>query len=344
MDDDGNLRFRDEFTINYEAWNIAVSADGRVVAFGSIFIPTLCFVFIGEDGTIAAPIYRNNPDPDYSMYIDHNPVVFHRSVPLVYAGFFPISSFRYSLQQQTVESTDYVTEESYRIWNQNLGYSLYCNSLVYARTMSRPNEPISGVQTLRVNANGSFGDVGTSCTIATYLVRDMVTSPNGRWAAVTTQEHPKLYLVRIEEDGAPILTQSLDFPTSETANPLNLSFTPNGRFVLLLSLYGAYRLSLFELDEAQGTLTRRSWIDEYGPGWKILSPRAVAVSPDGRYVAFRAQNPKNLAHDLISIVRIHEDGALEYLHGKEMEVPYLQYTMAFAPLPETAAQDWTLYE
>jgi hypothetical protein len=71
----------------------------------------------------------------------------------------------------------------------------------------------------------------------------------------------------------------------------------------------------------------------------------LAVSPDGRYAAFRSVHPIYYTDsNLINLVRIHDNGTLEYLHGKEVEVDYYIGGLAFAPLPANAARDWALYE
>ena len=90
----------------------------------------------------------------------------------------------------------------------------------------------------------------------------------------------------------------------------------------MLALRGGIRLlSQYEGDEAEGKLILRFWVERNAPGWSIDNPRAVTVTPDGRYAAFSSQNPANLSHFLIHVVRIHEYGRLEYLPGKEAEVP-----------------------
>ena len=346
MGEDETFSFVSEFGVSWDSRNIAVSADGRVAAFGGIYTPMVSVLFTGAHGLVQPPIYFDHPGPDYSDRLDYNPVAFHHELPLFYAGSEPISAYRYSLEDRAIEPTGHTTtDQAGVLWNQYIGYSSHSNSIVYSRIISaRPSPRISGVQTIRVNDDGSFGDVSTSCTLSTYRVYDTAVSPDGRWAAVVTQGNPKLYLARIESDGSPVVTDEITIPVPESSDNSWLAFTPDGRRVLMLTLFGTHRLSLFDLDETEGKLVRLSWVDENAPGWNMLSPHAVAVTPDGRHAAFASANPKSLSHYLISLVRIHEDGTLEYLNGKELDTQYRVQTIAFAPLPEAGVEDWLMYE
>ena len=70
-------------------------------------------------------------------------------------------------------------------------------------------------------------------------------------------------------------------------------------------------------------------------------------TPDGRFAVFRSINPSHFSHNLLHVVRLHEDGQLEYLKGKEVDVDYYICAIAIALMPEpnsSAAKVWAMYE
>ena len=345
MDGEGNITFRAEYEVGWDSSRIAVSPDGRIAVFGSYWppmgLPVLSIFFIGADGSIAPPIYLNNPLPDDTKHGAWNPIVFHDTLPLFYAGFKPISSYGYSLSELTVEPLD-LTFDAENMLPHNMGYSSHVRSLVYVQRM--PADLITVVETIEVGADGSFGDRSTSSPLSSFSMRDMAVSPEGHWAAVSTFDDPILHLVRIGNDGTPILMDEVSFPHSEHPDTTWLAFTPGSRNLLMLAHDGTRPLSQYEIDEAEGKLVLRSWLEWDAPGWVIDTPRAVTVTPDGRYAAFCSVNLANLSHFFIHVVRIHKDGRLEYLPGKEEEVPYHLDDLAFAPLPEASVTDWLMYE
>ena len=345
MDAEGNLTFRAEHEVGWCSNHISVSPDGRAAVFGSYWppmgLPVLSVFFIGTDGSIAPPLYANNSLPQDTTHGIWNPIVFHGTRPLFYAGFDPISRYRYSPWQQTVEPLD-VTFDAEYFWPHNMGYSAHAESLVYAPLEA--GERITAVQTMKLDKDGSFGDRSTSSTLSSYSMRDLAVSRDGRWAAVSTFDDPILHLVRIGNDGTPTLMDEVSFPHNEHPDTTWLAFTPDSRHLLMLAHDGTRPLSQYEIDEAKGKLILRSWLEWDAPGWTIDTPRAVTVTPDGRYAAFCSVNLANLSHFLIHVVRIHKDGRLEYLPGKEAEVPYHLSDLAFAPLPEAGVEDWVMYE
>lgn len=120
---------------------------------------------------------------------------------------------------------------------------------------------------------------------------------------------------------------------------------PDGRQLLFLAGKGDKVLILYDIEQTQGQLVRRSSLARTAAGWEIFLPVGLTVTPDGRFAAFRWVHPINYTTDnLISVVRLHEDGAMEYMGGKEMDVPYYVGDLAFAPLPESGAIDWLMYE
>ena len=344
MDGEGNISYHSEFQVGPESNNIAVSPDGRVVVYGSYAPPErrgiLSVFFVGADGSIDPPLYIENPMPNNAQSGAWNPVVFHGSLPLFYAGFKPLTSYHYLLTERTIDPTGHALDGQY-IWPFNLGYSGFISSLVYGRLLHP--DFITVVETLKVDEDGSFGDQGTSSTLSSYILKDFALSPDGRWAAVTTLDDPQLHLVRIEEDGAATLMQEIGFPYEERANQSYLAFTPDGRNLLMLT-WSLYLLRQYEVDEARGELVLRSRLDRTVAGWRIDTAGGLTITPDGRYAAFFSPNYDNLSHALINLVRIHKDGTLEYLHGKEVDVSMHIGDMAFVPFPEAGVEGWVMYE
>ena len=91
MDREGNLQYREEYQLGGECANVTASPDGRmVIVSGGWAYPSMSIFFIGGDGSIAPPVGLNNPkNVSYSPF--YNPVGFHHTLPLFYAGYIPIS-------------------------------------------------------------------------------------------------------------------------------------------------------------------------------------------------------------------------------------------------------------
>jgi hypothetical protein len=342
MDDNGNLILLQEYNVGWDSCNVTVSPDGRVVAVSTDWSsPMLSVFFIGEDGSIAPPVCLDHPWPE-GYGAEYDPVAFHHSLPIFYAGFDPIAGYRYSLKNHTVESTS----QTLITYNNNASFTIsqspWCNALVYLYS-SMTIEGLWQIQTVALNADGSFGQLNPPLSLPKPINSDFVVSPDGRWAAATTSSGD-LYFIRINQDGTANLTYSFTANYNDFNNGAQLAFTSDSRH-LLQAGPGQYLLRSYNTTLSNGTLTLMGGIPPTAPGFTVGPPFTLAVSPDGCFTTFVSQNYNNLAHDLLQVARIHEDGTLEYLNGKEFDVDQYISALAFVPLPPpNAAKGWGLYQ
>lgn len=338
MDSEGNLtEFNDELDIGYDTFSISVSPDGRLVIFSAWARPRMTLFFLSRDGSFSLPLRLDN-HLNYASY--RNPIQFHPTEQLFYVGYAPVSSYNYSTYDSTAVPTGYAADMG--IVTDAIGYSRYATSLVFMPLFYAEELQMAYLQTIKANFCGEFGDQATSCTLLGYDTYDLAVSPNGRWAAVPVYG---LKLVRIEPDGAAVLVQDMRFPLWEIGGIGRwVKFTPDGRHLLMLSDTGEKSLMLLELNESTGRLAEYSWINHYAPGWLLTGPHALALTPDGRFAVFASWDRQDLTRNFIHVVRIHDDGTLEYLNGKEVNVNYIINTIGIAPFPQSGTQCWTYYE
>ena len=348
MDSEGNLSFLNEYHLNnVESINIAVSSDSRVVAIsGGKPAPGLNVFFVRSGGVVSPPLYLDIPTgynyPSYTIY--NNPVTFHPSLPLIYAGWDPISISRYSIPARSVELTSQTLQFNDTAYpSRDLGHSPWSNTLVFSKKVNSK----SVIQTVKINADGSFGQLNPSLTPGTYYNGDFEVTRDGRWAAAITQISGEFCMIRIAPDGSlslvnPPFIESWD-PEPETSSFTFLTSTPDSRRLLIFS-EAAHVLISYDINPVTGQLWRVGEIERGAPGWTMSGMRAPAVTPDSRFAVFVSHNPSTSGHMLIHVVRIHEDGRLEYLPGKTVDVDFHICNLGFAPIFYNAARDWMLYE
>ena len=338
----GQVWPRQELTVVRDSLNMAVSPDRRVVAIGgrSRLNAYVSMLFFGPDGTASPPVTiqcTNSNDCTGGF-----PLTFHPSLPLLYAGDNPIASYRYSQALQTVEPTSQTISVADQNFAQSYGYSPWSGSLVFPKLIG----PILGhdqVQTLRINDDGGYGSFGTALDLPNYYY-DFALSPDGRWAAVTSLDWPNLQLIRVHQDGSLEMAQTFSYYDWEHVNQTGVFFSPDNRFLIMVS-EGTVTAELFKLDTEQDVWASYSQIGSKTPGWQMILPYTPAVTPDSRYLLFRSNNHLNLNHDWLHITRIHEDGTLEYLPGREVDLDQHVGALAIIPLPpkNKAAPEWGLY-
>lgn len=355
MDKDGNLQGREEAQLGGECWDIKTSPNGRmVIVSGGMSNPMMNIFFIDPDGTITPPLGLNNPKADIDYYPLHNPIAFHRSLPLFYVGFRPISLYQYNTTLQQVELTSSTLLFNYDNASPDLGYSPWSNSLVLLRNLPADNGQGTTytLQTIRLNTDGSFDQIIPPTKLPHSRRNGFAVSPDGHWAAKSSEISPNLFLTRINEDGSSTITQQINFSADEIPyNGSVLSFTPDSRGLLMLCQQGPYALRFYEIDRENAQLIFKSGVDRWSSDNPTGAPIAyypfyMALTPDGRFVVFSTQSYPNTLNDRLYVVRVHEeDWSLEYLNGKEVDIDHHLSALGFAPLPErNTARDWMMYE
>ena len=157
MDGQANLSFRQTLEVGDGVY-LNTSPTGRTVVASGVEEPTLSLFFIGDDGSIAPPLYLDNPTNADPQHYDSsaNKVAFHRTLPFFYAGSTTLSLIRFDENDQTAELVGLTnTAMSYV---HGLGFSREANRLIGGiKTAYQAPEGnlVSKIRSLEIMADGT---------------------------------------------------------------------------------------------------------------------------------------------------------------------------------------------
>ena len=162
---------------------------------------------------------------------------------------------------------------------------------------------------------------------------DLGISPDGRTCILVDPTNYSITVLKIHEGGGLSLAQQFN---SVLFNPWQVDFTPDSKYAIITSLHSRDpNILSFRIDYD-------SILTEVGSSHLPGCPGGrLTVTPDGKYA---------VTMELVSgytyfyVVRIHEDGTLEYLPDKNFVDVGLLADMDFLPPYKTAADDvWMQY-
>ena len=340
MDNEGNLQFRESHEAGGNGGHLVASPDGRFVAATSMYAPRISLFEVGPGGSTATPLYLNNhiPVDDFSH---SNYAAFNVERSMLYVGSDVLTRVSISETEKMAETVGEFSDTIKRF--RHLAYSPSANVLLAtARTGDR--RPV--IYSLRILEDGSFGGLVQALKLDDDVndnIESFAVSPDGRWAVAGGTYHPALQLIRILPDGTLRVTHQLNLPTGEGYGNGAMAFTPDSRR-LLLAGGGRASIKLFKVDEASEQLIVQHtlFIGENGPAYG--GQRGIAITPDGRYVALCDQYGYT-NQDIIWLVRIHENGFMEYLPGKDFVISPRIEDLAFVGYSRASTGEaWTIYE
>lgn len=345
MDEQANLSLAKTLTISEDTFNIAVSRNGRVVVFaGNHFHPNLALCFIRDDGSISDPLYLDNPHGTKDGWNPYHATTFHASLPLFYTGWQPLTTiFRYDPWRETAEPTGWAA--NIYAASENYCYSSYAGCLI-CQAYVNPGYGLDGVRSVRINADGSFGEIFPALALPSDC-EGFCLSPDGRWAVGVGYTSQELKVVAVGQDGWLTLAENLVFGEHELNIWNSMGFSPDGSRLYLLN-WGKTTLYCFAFDRQTGKLQKLSGlVNEKGQVFGS-APRSLAISPDGRFAAFRCESLLTPGEYDLNLVRLYEDGRMEYLPEKTVTTNAPLNALAFGPIPpplvNAAAPGWGLYE
>jgi DNA-binding beta-propeller fold protein YncE len=184
-----------------------------------------------------------------------------------------------------------------------------------------------------LSGNGSLaafnGDEGALTTLAGSPlaagedVNGVAVSPDARHVYVANTGDDTIARYKIAADGT--LSALGDTPVGGN-QPTGLGFTPDGEFLLATnrdSTEAAPSVSVFSVAADTGALTL---VPSSPVGVGINDPRAVVVSPDGRFVYVTGRRgpvgpPPTNADSAIAALTISPDGSLHAITGSPLYIP-----------------------
>jgi WD40 repeat protein len=159
---------------------------------------------------------------------------------------------------------------------------------------------------------------------------DLNITPDGRTLVALSMETYRVTSLRINEEGGCSIAHQFD-PGSY--NPGEVDFTPDSKYAVISFVWSINNLKIYSIGE-DSKLTETDSI--------TLPEQAgedMAVTPDGKYVVTRALIN---SYSYFYVVRITEDGKLEYLPEKDYVCTGHVSAIAFVP-PQIHGVSWILY-
>ena len=162
---------------------------------------------------------------------------------------------------------------------------------------------------------------------------DLEITPDGKTCiALSNIRNYEITSLRIHEQGGFSLVQQFGTDSLDAAE---VDFTPDSRFAVV-AFTGRENLRSYSIDGE----SKLSQVDELylpgGPG------EDMAITPDGKYVVTRELINY---YSFFYVVRLHEDGTMEYLPEKDYVCGGHVSAMAFVPPRITSAEGvWNMYE
>lgn len=299
MDTSGNIKFRQEFTVGWDSCDTEASPNGRLVIISSSSKPHLSCFFINRDGIIDQPLYNN----EY-MRKSRIPIVYNFRFPIAYVGTYPTCvRFNIDYPHKNISiTTDTITMETSTI---KFGFSPYANCIVY-RTLPSAK----GIGTRNLLVEGSFSTETHTLNLGLAGTNsDLCVSPDGKWAVIlglTDIGYPRMSVIGIAKDGSLTIIEQWYYNNSEITNPHSVSYTPNGKYLIMMNEDETRGLISYSVNQETGKLTVVDWLPS-----KLASGWSMAITPDGKYITIVRQGKT-------AVVRIMEDGKLVSLKTNEL--------------------------
>ena len=161
-------------------------------------------------------------------------------------------------------------------------------------------------------------------------LQDIDISPDGKTCIILSGPSYQITVLRLHEKGGFSMIQQFD---TDSLNCSQVVFSPDSKYaVVSFRNSGKPSLRCYSIDEASRlTEVCVLYLDDY-PG------EDLAITPDGQYVVTRFQKLGNVTYN---VIRLHEDGTLEYLPEKDYTEAGSCAAIAFLPEPQPTG--WKLY-
>ncbi len=164
---------------------------------------------------------------------------------------------------------------------------------------------------------------------------DLEVTPDGRTCIVLSIGKYEISVLQVHAQGGFSLVQQFNSPS---LNPKEVDFTPDSKFAIVSFCDGSYKAGMrsFQI----GADSRLTEVD--GINFPENNGEDMAVTPDGKFAITRALI---MDKSYFYVVRIYDDGTLEYLPHKDYVCTGDVSAIAFVPPYKTAAgKSWTRYK
>ena len=326
MDTSGNLSLKEELTVGKDSLCVSTAPNGRVVIVSTSFDPEISVFFIDNNHKINNPLYLSNID--YNSYV---PVAFMKLYSFAFVGFHPFCrtydiDYRNKSIKFTDNNTDLESGVAYNIW-----YSEYANGLVFKKPIyDKYNKKLHGVRYLEVKNDGTFTTNSKWLEITGGYNQDFCVSPDGKWSVVIGNDDPEMSVVGINRDGSLYLVEQWDFPGCDACNPEKVRYTPDGKHLIMLN--GGYHFIIsFSVNQETGKLAQVDYLE--GP---VPVPTGMihnfTITPDSKYLVTACLYPSGgSGEQTLDVMRLHEDGRIEWLTDKRFTINGYPSDMEFVP-------------
>ena len=209
---------------------------------------------------------------------------------------------------------------------------LLCVQAVFSKVtnnilVQRPNF----IEEYTLLPDGSTTDTGFTLDISPSTGNgDLNISLDGRTLIALSGQTYRVTSLRINEEGGCSIAHQFN-PGSY--NPGEVDFTPDSKYAVISFVWSSDNLKIYRIEEdSKLTETDSIELPSY-PG------EDMAITPDGKYVVTRALINQ---YSYFYVVRIKEDGKLEYLPEKDYVCTGHVSAIAFVP-PRIHGVSWILY-
>ncbi len=165
--------------------------------------------------------------------------------------------------------------------------------------------------------------------------QDIEVSPDGRTCIVLSIGKYEFTVLQVHRQGGFSLLQQFESPS---LNAQEVDFTPDSKFAIVSFIDGSGKADMRSY--SIGLDSRLTEVDAINlpdhPG------EDMAVTPDGKFAITRGLI---MSKSYFKVVRIYEDGTLEYLPDRDYECYGSVSAIAFVPPYKTAVgKSWTMYK
>jgi len=319
MSDEGDIVFDNDLEVGGNPNSLCFSPNGKWGMIGShttSYPPTQKTIILGVDsnreisvlGTVQNEYYwlvAISPDSRYGVY----------GCDLKSLRMYPDNTFTVIPTDNPILSGGY--NASFSKLNNNFYIYSYNNIVEYTML-----------------SNGRTTETGFSMDISPSSANeDIRVSPDGKTCIILSIGDYQITVLRIHSGGGFTLAQQF---STESNSIKEVRFTPDSKYAVVSFRTGYPDLRIYRINwDSTLTETDNIYLPNE-PGWKM------AVTPDGKFaVTVALIGSKTYFY----IVRIHENGTLEYLPDKDYNYNGFVGAIAFVPPEVTCARDlWMNYE
>jgi hypothetical protein len=327
MDGEGNISVRDEeIYMGNTSWKVTCSPNGKVFTISASGDQYNQVCWVNESHKVEI---GDTMGPSYDVFHSDFPYLYHQIL-----GGYESYVIDYDAKQMLPTGFSLIAPVG---GSRQIGFSQYMSGIVWTRS-------VDSLGSFTVNDDGSFTTNTNILWLDEGQYNNLSISPNAKQAAIYGKVFPNLKIVNIQQDGSMFVLQTND--QDIYVDVAEIAYSPNGKFLIAIAIGTLYKPQIvsYSVDQDTGEITLADMI--LGSVTKWNNPNEITVSPDSKYVLVTSIGLGSVNY--IQVVRLHEDGSLEWLPEKTFYSPHYFSDLKFLPLPVppplSADDNWTSYE